>query len=111
MNAASHVDSPGIPVADRCLHLLMSESETALEQCTECCRPGDAVVLMNTAVTRLALPAGAAGVASLGRVYCLDADLCAHGLDRLAEELGFQRLDDHGLVGLVTQHRLCLSWK
>jgi sulfur relay protein TusB/DsrH len=89
----------------------MSFSDAALADCQASSQEGDTIVLMDTAVIFLTgrplLISTSPGVA----VRCHDADVCAHGLGVVVQELGMTRVDDSGLVELVRRHQHCLSWK
>lgn len=95
----------------KCLHLVMSSSESALADCMACSQSGDTILLMNTAVTWLIRPAVLRRVRDAVVVCCLDADVYAHGLGALVNASSMNCVNDRGLVDLVCRHQHCLSWK
>jgi sulfur relay protein TusB/DsrH len=107
VHESRHMD----PEHGNCLHLVMSFSDAALADCQACSQDGDTIVLMDTAVIHLTgrplLISTSTGVA----VRCLDADVRAHGLGVVVQELDMTCVDDSGLVELVRKHKHCLSWK
>ena len=94
-----------------CLHLVMKASRETLKDCLDCCAPGDAIVLMNTAVTLMAGPLGMNSSPGSPPVYCLAADLQAQGMQGALPGSGATLIDGQDLVHLVCRHRHCLSWK
>ncbi|MGH8034005.1 MAG: DsrH/TusB family sulfur metabolism protein, partial [Lysobacterales bacterium] len=104
----NHVaDEPG----ESCLHLVMHANRNAWDNCQACCGPGDTIVLMNTAVTLMAGPLAINPSEVPIPVFCLAADVRAHGLHEHLAGRNVTMIDDHGLVRLVCLHRHCLSWK
>ncbi|HLF29964.1 MAG TPA: DsrH/TusB family sulfur metabolism protein [Xanthomonadales bacterium] len=97
--------------SESCLHLVMNANPLALDECRTCCGMADSIVLMNTAVTLLAGPSSLEQSDMPVPMFCLAADVHAHGLAGVCAERGVPLLDDEGLVDLVCQHRHCLSWK
>lgn len=95
----------------KCLHLVMSSGESALEDCMACSQAGDTILLMNTAVTWLIRPSALHQVGEAVEVCCLDADVRAHGLGAVVNAGSMNCVNDRGLVDLVCRHQHCLSWK
>jgi len=94
-----------------CLHLVLRSSGEVMDECLACIGKGDSIVLMDTAVSALARPGGNRWLSAGVRVYCLNADLLAHGLGNSSGNPGVEEIDDLGLVQLVCLHGHCLSWK
>jgi sulfur relay protein TusB/DsrH len=96
---------------ESCLHLVMNANPAVLEECKASCGVADSIVLLNTAVTLLAGPAALEQAELPVPMFCLAADVQAHGLADCCSRRGVPLLDDRGLVGLVCRYRHCLSWK
>lgn len=111
MSSATHPEEIATTPQDRCLHLILRSSGDVMDDCLPCIGRGDCIVLMDTAVNELARPGGNRWLAAGVPVYCLEADLLAHGLVQAAVNSGMERVDDLGLVQLVCRHVHCLSWK
>lgn len=111
MNSVSRDKAAAVTPEKTCLHLVLRASGEVLDDCLACSGKGDSIVLLDTAVTLLALPGAGRWSSTGGTLYFLEADLLAHGLGQLAGNPGLVRLDDMGLVQLVCRHDHCLSWK
>jgi sulfur relay protein TusB/DsrH len=111
MKARPGCEDSDTEAGESCLHLVMTASPVALDECAACCGAGDTIVLLNTAVTLLAGPASLERAEIPVPMFCLAADAHAHGLADCFAQRGVLLIDDQGLVGLVCQHRHCLSWK
>lgn len=96
---------------ESCLHLVMNANPLALDECKASCGVADSIVLMNTAVTLLAGPGSLEQAELPVPMFCLAADVQAHGLVDFFTQRDVPLLDDQGLVSLVCRHRHCLSWK
>jgi len=111
MSSVSQLKPVATTPANTCLHLILRSGRDLMDECLACIGKGDAIVLMNTAVSALARPDGNIWLSAGVRVYCLEADLLAHGLGKSPGIPGIERVDDLGLVQLVCRHGYCLSWK
>lgn len=111
MRAAS-TDTPDRTVAETgCVHLVMTASAGAIRDCMGCCSPEDVVVLMNSAVLWLAGPEASGPEPPDHRLYCLEPDALAHGVEGLVAGRGVQLISEKELVRQICRHRHCLSWK
>jgi len=111
MSSLSRLEPMAATPENTCLHLVLRCSGDVLDECLACIGEGDSVVLMDTAVSALARPGGNNWLPAGVRMYCLEADLRAHGLGKSPGIQGVERVDDRGLVELVCRHGHCLSWK
>ena len=106
-NAVDPEAGPG-----ECLHLLLTPGSEAVSALVAFCGDGDAVVLLNTAVTLLAGEAWS-GLRVPGGipVFAHRADVLAQGLQQVAAEHGVAAVDDDALLALVARYSRTLSWK
>ena len=111
MNSVSQLEPVATSPENTCLHLILRSSANVLDECLACIGEGDSIVLMDTAVSALARPGGNRWLPAGVRMYCLEADLLAHGLGKSPGMEGVERVDDLRLVELVCRHGHCLSWK
>lgn len=111
MSPVSQTEAVPTTAEYTCLHLILRSSGNALDECLACIGEGDSVVLMDTAVSALARPGAGRWLSAGVRMYCLEADLLAHGLGKAPGIQGVERVDDRGLVELICRHGHCLSWK
>jgi sulfur relay protein TusB/DsrH len=93
------------------LHLLFSHDTDTVRACASHCRPGDGVVLVNTAVLlvldkdwNLFLEAGVS-------IHALQPDVQAQGMTDVMCRSGCKMISDEDWVGLVMRYPHCLSWK
>jgi sulfur relay protein TusB/DsrH len=111
MSSVSRLESVATSPENTCLHLVLRSSGDVLDECLACIGPDDCIVLMDTAVSAMASPGGNRWLSAGVRVYCLEADLLAHGLGKSLVMEGMERVDDRELVELICRHGHCLSWK
>ena len=111
MSSVSRLESAASRPENTCLHLILRSSGDVLDECLACIGKDDCIVLMDMAVDAVARPGGNSWLTAGVRVYCLEADMLAHGLGKLPGIEGMERVDDLGLVELVCRHGHCLSWK
>jgi len=111
MSSVSQLKPVATTPENTCLHLILRSGGDVMDECLACIDNGDSIVLMDTAVSAVARPAGNRWLSAGVRVYCLEADLLAHGLGLPTGNQGIERVDDLGLVRLVCRHGHCLSWK
>lgn len=97
--------------ASRALHLVQRPDPATLAACRAFCRPGDAVVLVDTGVLALCAGDGVSGFPPEVGMYCLHPDALAHGMAGEAASRGVVTIEDADLVRLVMDHRHCLGWK
>ena len=94
-----------------CLHLLLSSQASALQACLDHCARGDTLVLLNTAVELLLGSMDWAKMDTGLQIHVLEPDLLAHGIHGLKRGARIGLIDDLDWVGLVADHKHCLSWK
>ncbi|MSQ98411.1 MAG: hypothetical protein EXR85_03815 [Xanthomonadales bacterium] len=111
MSSVSQLEPVATTPENTCLHLILRSSGDVMDECLACIGKGDCIVLMDAAVSALARPGVNRWLSAGVRVYCLEADLLAHGLGKSPGVQGVERVDDLGLVELVCRHGHCLSWK
>jgi len=111
MSSVSLLEPVATNAEHTCLHLILRSNGEVMDECLACIGKGDSIVLMNAAVSALAMPGGNRWLSAGVRVYCVEADLLAHGLGKSPGIQGMERVDDLGLVELVCLHGHCLSWK
>jgi sulfur relay protein TusB/DsrH len=100
-----------VSLRETCLHLLLSPDLSALEACASVLHEQDEMVLMDTGVLWLTREDELRATSRQTVIYCLEADIKAHGLSHLSENPGVMKISDSQLVGKVFEHRHCLSWK
>ena len=96
--------------ANPCLHLVLSASQAAWEDCMRFHKEGDTVLFLADGVMRLLQDDDDEGAVLVPGRYC-EADLAARGLLALAQERGIDIFQDTDLGILLERHRHCMSWK
>lgn len=92
-----------------CLHLVLSHSQEALENCLVVFREGDTLLFLDAGV--LHLPGLASADGEMKEAIFMRADLQARGLQNAAVACGFRVMGDEGFAVLLAAHSHCLSWK
>jgi sulfur relay protein TusB/DsrH len=96
--------------AEPCLHLVLSASQSAWEDCARVFQQDDTVLFLADGVMRLLQDDEAVSIPRLHRRFSA-SDLAARGLLVLARKRGMDVFEDADLTGLLKRHRHCLSWK
>jgi sulfur relay protein TusB/DsrH len=93
-----------------CLHLLLSASQSAWDDCARVLQKEDTVLFLADGVMRLLQDDEAVAIPQFQSRYSA-ADLAARGMLALARKRGMDVFEDEDLTGLLKRHRHCLSWK
>ena len=94
-----------------CLHLVLKSNRSALEACLLATRPGDSLLFVDTGVCLLMQLELNFSSQTEAKIFCLAADVNAHGIGSYVEKLGIAVVDDQQWAHLAVRHPHCLSWK
>ena len=94
-----------------CLHLVQKSSQSALKACLSAIRSGDSLLFIDTGVCLLLQQESNFASLTEAEIYCLAADVNAHGIWKHVDNLGIEVVDDQQWVRLAVKHQHCLSWK
>ncbi|BBL70471.1 sulfurtransferase complex subunit TusB [Methylogaea oryzae] len=82
----------------------------ALRQCLARLGEDDSLLLIEDGVYAVAAQGEAAALLAGRRVYALEADLAARGLDQAERLAGVETVDYAGFVRMAAEHAQVLSW-